>query len=611
MNERHIDINEFDYDLPDGRIAKFPLAERSASKLLVYRGGEIGEAHFADIGDVLPEGQLLVFNNTKVIRARIIMHKPSGARIEVFCLEPHDPADYERAFAVVGRCEWSCIVGNLKKWKEGYVEINFEHEGRPEHLRAWLVENRGREHTVRFEWSAAMTFGQLLEYLGRIPIPPYLNRESEEIDYTRYQTVYSKFEGSVAAPTAGLHFTPELIEGMKARGFGFEEVTLHVGAGTLLPVKDDDAARHPMHTEHFEVRRAAVARLLEKWGRITAVGTTSVRTLESLTALAWRIRTAGTPDAERVVGQWELYDVPAEFSGREALETLLKYMDEKGLERIKAATQIMITPLGYEFPHRAQYRHQLPPAQIDAAATGVGFRRRGLEADLRIRPRTRLPFPELRRLVGADALTLGARLREKARLPDAAAGRSSAVIRRSFGGGGKSPGSPGRRSRAQQRFADASQGFGDLRFDGLDRNPHLVGDRGVGKPLFAAFAEYFAAAVGQLRDGFGDQQHHFVGFELQCFRVREERLRSLDGDAVGAFVAKPVERAVAHGAEQIGPDGSRDAEFPGMLPDVRKGVQYDLFGRGAVTEPVGREPAKRGVITVEQLPKGGGSPPLG
>ena len=179
MIERHIDINRFDYDLPAGRIAKFPLPERSSSKLLVYRGGEISEAHFADMGDVLPEGQLLVFNNTKVIRARIIMHKPSGARIEVFCLEPHDPADYERAFAVTGTCQWSCIVGNLKKWKEGYVEINFEHEGRPEHLRAWIAENRGREHTVRFEWSAAMTFGQLLEYLGRIPIPPYLNRESE------------------------------------------------------------------------------------------------------------------------------------------------------------------------------------------------------------------------------------------------------------------------------------------------------------------------------------------------------------------------------------------------------------------------------------------------
>lgn len=349
MIERHIDINEFDYDLPDGRIAKFPLPERSASKLLVYRGGEIAERHFSDIGDVLPPGQLLVFNNTKVIRARIIMHKPSGARIEVFCLEPHDPADYERAFAVTGTCEWSCIVGNLKKWKEGCVEINFEHEGCPEYLRAWLVENHGREHVVRFEWSAAMTFGQLLEYLGKIPIPPYLNRESEEIDYTRYQTVYSKFEGSVAAPTAGLHFTPGLIEGMKARGFGFGEVTLHVGAGTFLPVKDEDAAKHPMHTEHFEVRRTTVEALSEKWGEITAVGTTSVRTLESLAALAWRIRTAGTPDAGRVVGQWELYDIPAEFTGREALDTLLEYMRENGLDRMKAATQIMITPLGYEF----------------------------------------------------------------------------------------------------------------------------------------------------------------------------------------------------------------------------------------------------------------------
>jgi len=287
MNERHIDINEFDYDLPDGRIAKFPLAERSASKLLVYRGGEIGEAHFADIGDVLPEGQLLVFNNTKVIRARIIMHKPSGARIEVFCLEPHDPADYERAFAVVGRCEWSCIVGNLKKWKEGYVEINFEHEGRPEHLRAWLVENRGREHTVRFEWSAAMTFGQLLEYLGRIPIPPYLNRESEEIDNTRYQTVYSKFEGSVAAPTAGLHFTPELIGEMKVRGFAFEEVTLHVGLGTFRPVQEDEISDHKMHSEWYSVSEETAKLINETRAaghRVIAVGTTSCRTLESVWA---------------------------------------------------------------------------------------------------------------------------------------------------------------------------------------------------------------------------------------------------------------------------------------------------------------------------------------
>lgn len=347
--ERHIAINDFDYPLPDERIAKFPLAERSASKLLVYRGGEISERRFADIGDMLPAGQLIVFNNTKVIRARIIMHKPSGARIEVFCLEPHAPADYERAFAVTGTCEWSCIVGNRKKWKEGYVEINFDYEGAAVWLRAWIVEERGRECTVRFEWSAPMTFGQLLEHLGRIPIPPYLNRDSEEIDYTRYQTVYSKFEGSVAAPTAGLHFTPELLESLRGRGFDFAEVTLHVGAGTFLPVKDEDAAQHPMHTEHFEIRRDTVRQLLAKWGAVTAVGTTSVRTLESLAALAWRIHATGSPDAGRVIGQWELYDIPTDYTGRTALEELLGWMEREGEERLKAATQIMITPLGYTF----------------------------------------------------------------------------------------------------------------------------------------------------------------------------------------------------------------------------------------------------------------------
>ncbi len=347
--ERHIDINDYDYPLPEARIAKFPLAERSASKLLVWDHGTIDERHFGDLGDVLPAGQLLVFNNTKVIRARIIMHKPSGARIEVFCLEPHDPADYERAFAVRGSCTWSCIVGNLKKWKEGPVEIRFDHEGHEEYLRAWRVGDGGREQLVRFEWSAAMTFGQLLEHLGRIPIPPYLNRESEEIDNTRYQTVYSRFEGSVAAPTAGLHFTPELIGQMRERGFEFEEVTLHVGAGTFLPVKEADATKHPMHTEHFEIRRTTVETLLRKWGAVTAVGTTSVRTLESLPALAWRIRTEGSPATERIIGQWELYDLPREFTGREALETLLTYMNTEGLDRLKAATQIMITPLDYEF----------------------------------------------------------------------------------------------------------------------------------------------------------------------------------------------------------------------------------------------------------------------
>lgn len=347
--ERYININDYTYDLPDERIAKFPLEERSASKLLIYTQGTIAERHFRNIGEVLPEGSLLVFNNTKVIRARIIMHKPSGARIEVFCLEPHAPADYERALAAEGAAEWSCIVGNSKKWKEGYVEINFDHEGRNEWLRAWRVGEKGREQIVRFEWSARMAFGELLELLGRIPIPPYLNRESEEIDNTRYQTVYSKFEGSVAAPTAGLHFTPELIEQMQEQGFSFGEVTLHVGAGTFLPVKEENATRHPMHTEHFEIRRSTVEQLLSKHGSITAVGTTSVRTLESLSALAWRIHSEGSPATERVIGQWELYDIPAAFGGRQALETLLDYMEREGIERMKCATQIMITPLGYQF----------------------------------------------------------------------------------------------------------------------------------------------------------------------------------------------------------------------------------------------------------------------
>ena len=347
--ERHIYINDFDYPLPDERIAKFPLERRSDSKLLIYRNGDITQSHFRSLAEQLPAGSLLVFNNTRVIRARVIMHKASGARIEVFCLEPHLPADYEHAFTVKGECEWSCIVGNLKKWKEGFVGIDFDYEGTPCSLRAEIAERGEREHIVRFTWDVDLTFGQLLEYLGRIPIPPYLNRESEEIDLTRYQTVYSKFEGSVAAPTAGLHFTDEMIAQMTQQGFSFDEVTLHVGAGTFLPVKSDNAAEHPMHTEHFEVRLATLENLLAHNVDVTAVGTTSVRTLESLPVLGWRIRQGGTPDAERTIGQWESYDIPADYTGDEVLEDLIGYMKANGLERLKAATQIMITPLGFRF----------------------------------------------------------------------------------------------------------------------------------------------------------------------------------------------------------------------------------------------------------------------
>ena len=344
-----ININDFDYPLPDERIAKFPLERRDGSKLLVYRNGEITERRFSDIGSELSSETLFVFNNTKVVRARLVMHKPSGARVEVFCLEPHAPADYERAFAVRGECSWSCIVGNLKKWKDGAVQIPFEYEGSSYLLQAYIAERGTREHIVRFEWDAPMTFGQLLEWLGRIPIPPYLNRESEEIDNSRYQTVYSRFEGSVAAPTAGLHFTNELIESLKGQGFSFGEVTLHVGAGTFLPVKDEDATKHSMHTEHFEITRQTLELLQTKMGNVTAVGTTSVRTLESLSALAWRIKSSSEPACEQVIGQWELYDIPESFTGAAAVATLLEYMTAQGVDRLKAATQIMITPLGYKF----------------------------------------------------------------------------------------------------------------------------------------------------------------------------------------------------------------------------------------------------------------------
>ena len=349
VEKRSINISDFDYPLPDERIAKFPLERRSDSKLLVYRNGEIGESRFCRLAEELPEGAMLVFNNTRVIRARLIMHKSTGARVEVFCLEPHSPADYERAFSVKGEAEWSCIVGNLKKWKEGEVQIAFDYEAKEYLLRAEITERGEREHIVRFRWDVDLSFGQLLEHLGRIPIPPYLNRESEEIDLTRYQTVYAKVEGSVAAPTAGLHFTPEVIADMRERGFGFEEVTLHVGAGTFLPVKSENAAEHPMHTEHFEVRLTTLEALAKHWGKIVAVGTTSVRTMESLPVLAWRIRQSGEAEAERVIGQWESYDMPADFAGDEVLRILIDYMRERGLSSLKAATQIMITPLGFKF----------------------------------------------------------------------------------------------------------------------------------------------------------------------------------------------------------------------------------------------------------------------
>lgn len=351
-SDRTINISDYDYGLPDERIAKFPLEDRDSSKLLVYRGGVISQNRFSRLGDELPQGAMLVFNNTKVIRARLIMRKQSGARIEVFCLEPHSPADYERAFAARGECRWLCIIGNLKKWKEGALEIPFEYAGGECRLTARREGEQGKEHIVRFDWNAEITFGELLEHLGRIPIPPYLNRESQEIDNSRYQTVYSKFEGSVAAPTAGLHFTDSLMSELSGRDFTFGEVTLHVGAGTFLPVKDEDASRHDMHTEHFEVDLEMLERVSKAkrdGAKIIPVGTTSVRTLESLAVLGYRALSSGRVDEQRVVSQWEAYDIPAGLDGGELIDGLVEYMRRGGIDKLKAATQIMIAPVGFRY----------------------------------------------------------------------------------------------------------------------------------------------------------------------------------------------------------------------------------------------------------------------
>lgn len=334
-------ISDYNYDLPEEKIAKFPLAERQKSKLLIY-DGKISESIFERVGDVIPSGSLVMFNNTKVIRARIIMHKSTGARIEVFCLEPHLPADYERAFAVTKECCWRCIIGNAKKWKEGELHIDFQYNGTPARVSA----QRDGDNIVRFRWNIDATFGQVLETLGQIPIPPYLCRDSEEIDNVRYQTVYSKLEGSVAAPTAGLHFTTDLIDDLKGRGFSFAEVTLHVGAGTFLPVKSEDVTQHAMHTEHFEITLSSVEQMILSYGKIVAVGTTTVRTIESLASVAYRI--AEGESIETPIGQWESYDIPEEFSGKEALEIVRDYMVERGLDRMKCSTQIMIRP-GFKF----------------------------------------------------------------------------------------------------------------------------------------------------------------------------------------------------------------------------------------------------------------------
>ena len=348
---QQIRIEEYDYPLPDERIAKFPLAKRDESKLLLYKDGQVSESVFKHIADYLPAGSLLVYNNTRVIQARLLFQKATGARIEVFCLEPAEPHDYALIFQQTERCSWICLVGNLKKWKDGLLTKKVAIQGEEVILSAEKKESHGDSHRIEFTWNnPKYTFADLLDAAGVLPIPPYLHRETEKSDLVTYQTVYSKIKGSVAAPTAGLHFTPEVLADVDAHGIGREEVTLHVGAGTFKPVKSETIEGHEMHTEFISVRRSSIERIQKNLGKIIAVGTTSVRTLESLYYIG--IKLASHPDAtseELVVNQWMPYEAENNrIPVAEALQHILDYLDRHQADKLVTATQIIIAP-GYEF----------------------------------------------------------------------------------------------------------------------------------------------------------------------------------------------------------------------------------------------------------------------
>ena len=348
-NIQEIAIAEYDYPLPDERIAKYPLPERDSSKLLLYRQGTITEDVFSNIPQYIPQGALMVFNNTRVIQARLRFRKETGAQIEVFCLEPESPCDYQQIFLETEECVWQCLVGNSGRWKGGVLSQVIEVCGRPVTLSVERVGCAAAVNHVRFSWNGGCSFAELLEAAGELPIPPYLNRRTEESDTQTYQTVYSKVKGSVAAPTAGLHFTPAVLEALSATGVEREEVTLHVGAGTFKPVKSELIADHDMHEEYIEVRRELLQKLIDNGGAAVAVGTTSVRTLESLYFLGEQVvENPGLSVDELCVGQWSPYNKAHTLTTVEALEALVAWLDRNGLDRLHAHTRIMIAP-GYDF----------------------------------------------------------------------------------------------------------------------------------------------------------------------------------------------------------------------------------------------------------------------
>lgn len=352
MTKPYLDFDKirtkaYHYNLPEERIAKHPTARRDASKLLLYEQGRLSRKVFRELPEFLSKEDLLVFNETKVIKARLFFRKPTGARIEIFCLEPHTPSDYELAFQSGSGCVWKCAVGNLKKWKTGELVSEMEIRGRLRQIKAKKLSPNAAEVLVQFSWDDdEITFGNIPEAAGKIPIPPYLKRDSEASDHQNYQTVYSRVKGSVAAPTAGLHFTPEVMQALDAKGISKAFVNLHVGAGTFRPVSSQTAAEHEMHSERFSVKTSTLKQLIDMAGTVTAVGTTSVRTLESL--YWFGVKQISQDGDMHFLSQNEINSLPKNIPVKEALEALLNYTEQSGEKAFNAATQIFIVP-GYDF----------------------------------------------------------------------------------------------------------------------------------------------------------------------------------------------------------------------------------------------------------------------
>lgn len=343
MTVKQINISDYNYNLPDEKIAKFPLEKRDSSKLLTYVSGNVSTNVFSSLPDILPANSCLVFNNTRVIQARLEFFKSTGSRIEIFCLEPQEPSSYELSLSSTQSCVWKCMIGNLKKWKGEVLKKEVGADNLV--LEAERLETNGNTSYIKFSWNNGVSFAEVLDLLGELPIPPYLNRKTQESDKTTYQTVYSKVKGSVAAPTAGLHFTPEVISALHDKGIKTMELTLHVGAGTFQPVKAEEIGGHAMHAEKVEVSKEFIQNLIENLGNIVAVGTTSVRTLESLYYLGVQLHNG---DTSLLVNQWEPYESEKVLSAREALEAILNYMEKTQSNILYATTQIMIVP-GYKF----------------------------------------------------------------------------------------------------------------------------------------------------------------------------------------------------------------------------------------------------------------------